>query len=790
MSARKTLRSFVMCVFVCTAAARSAENLAPNPSFEQLAPPRPADWATKTWQGRAEFDYAAIGRDGSRGVRIASKSGGDASWGVSVKVEPYSVYRLSGWIKTRDVTANGGRGALFNVHELPNAHTPPLTGTHDWTRVEVLFDTADRDSVQVHCLLGGWGLATGEAWYDDVMIERVSGSDLKPAVTIDAAATGEPISKYIYGQFIEHLGRCIYGGIWAEMLEDRKFFHPVGAKESPWKAVGPDGTVEMVKKDAFVGEHSPQVRLAGDGSPRGIAHAELGLLAHREYVGRIILAGDAEAAPVEVSLVWGEGADDRQTVTILSLAAGYATSPLRFTAGADSEHGRLEIVGRGRGIFRIGAVSLMPADNVHGMRADTLRLIRELDAPIYRWPGGNFVSGYNWKVGLGDRDRRAPMKNPAWSGIEPNDFGIDEFLAFCREVGTEPYITVNSGLGDAKMAADEVEYVNGTADTPMGKLRAANGHAKPYNVKWWSIGNEMYGDWQLGHMPVEQYVKKHNEFAKAMRAADPAIKLIAVGNVGPWDERMLAGCANHMDLISEHFYCNEIKSVPAHVRQIADNIRRIAEAHRAYRKTIPALAGKDIRIALDEWNYWYGEHYYGELGTRYFLKDALGIAAGLHEYARNSDIYAMANYAQTVNVIGCITTSKTAASLATTGQVLKLYRRHFGVVPVAVSSKAAPLDVAAAWSADRKMLTVAIVNPLRAKLDVAVEFKGASLTGEGRLWRITGEHDMAYNEPGKAPQVQIEEKPIEGVKDRLPSPPLSISLYALTVAGPPAATTR
>ena len=125
---------------------------------------------------------------------------------------------------------------------------------------------------------------------------------------------------------------------------------------------------------------------------------------------------------------------------------------------------------------------------------------------------------------------------------------------------------------------------------------------------------------------------------------------------------MMQHCADHMDLISEHFYCQEQAGLAAHVPQIPDAVRRKAEAHRRYRQEIDSLQGKDIRIALDEWNYWYGPHVFGELGTRYFLKDALGIAAGLHEMARESDIMFMANYAQTVNVIGCIKTSKTAAA--------------------------------------------------------------------------------------------------------------------------------
>ena len=223
-------------------------------------------------------------------------------------------------------------------------------------------------------------------------------------------------------------------------------------------------------------------------------------------------------------------------------------------------------------------------------------------------------------------------------------------------------------------------------------------------------------------MPLAKYAAKHNQFAEAMRKADPTIKLIAVGDAGRWSEGMLTHCADHMDLLSEHFYRQEKKDLAAHVRQIPDAIRAKAEAHRRYRRQLDALKGKDIRIAMDEWNYWYGPHVFGELGTRYFLKDALGIAAGLHEYARQSDLVFMANYAQTVNVIGCVKTSKTAASLETTGLVLKLYR-HFGTLPVGAMADA-PLDVAAAWTADRKVLTVAIVNPTLQRRDVTLEVRG------------------------------------------------------------------
>jgi alpha-N-arabinofuranosidase len=607
---------------------------------------------------------------------------------------------------------------------------------------------------------------------------------LAGTVSIDAAEKGQPISKYIYGQFIEHLGRCIYGGIWAEMLEDRKFFYPVDAKESPWKSLGGPGTVEMVRENAFVGAHTPKITATKDG-PAGIVQAGLGLVKGKQYVGRIWIAaqdppGGVAAASVRVILVWGPKEGDRQSIFAETPKAEFAKFPLRFTAGESTDNGRLEITVVGQGSVLVGTVSLMPADNVQGMRADTLAVLRELDSPIYRWPGGNFVSGYNWKDGIGDPDRRPPRTNPAWQGLEHNDFGINEFTAFCRHLGTEPYVVVNSGQGNVQLAVDMLQYANGGPETPMGKLRASHGHHEPYAVKWWGIGNEMYGSWQLGHMPLEKYIQKHKEFAKAMRAEDPSIKLIGVGAVGPWTVGMLTHAADAMDCLSEHFYCQSRPDLVAHVRLIPDQVRRIAEAHRKYRKEIPSLAGKDLRIALDEWNYWYGPHVFGELGTRYFLRDGLGVAAGLNEYARQSDIYVMANYAQTVNVIGAIKTSKTAAALETTGLVLAMYRKHFGEIPVATRASE-PLDAQAAWSTDGKTLTLAIVNPTERRVEVALALTGAKLTGRGRLWRMAGTDPMAYNDPDQPSVVEIRESGVRQPADKPTLPPMSASLYAFEV---------
>jgi alpha-N-arabinofuranosidase len=621
------------------------------------------------------------------------------------------------------------------------------------------------------------------------------------SVSIDVGRKGEPINPFIYGQFIEHLGRCVYGGIWAEMLEDRKFFFPVTDEydpykslrdskfpvvgASPWEVLGPAGSVTMCRQDPFVGDHTP-VLAAGS----GIRQNDLGVVADKGYIGYAWLVRHTGDPAVTVSLVWGDAADQRQTIGIDNVGSEYAKHAFQFTAKGDTEKARLEIRVTG-GSCCVGAVSLMPEDNVRGMRADTLALLRQLNAPMYRWPGGNFVSGYDWRDGIGPRDRRPPRQNPAWTGVEHNDMGIDEFIAFCREVGAEPLIAANTGFGDAYSAAQEVEYCNGTADTLGGSWRATNGHAEPYTVRYWCVGNEMFGPWQLGFMQLKHYTEKHNRVARAMLKADPNLELIGVGDLGRvnrkndpdeqrgWSRGMLQQCADSMDYLSEHFYIWNVKEdTTAHVAQMVDAIRGKAQGHRELQAELANLDGRIVPIAMDEWNYWYRQYEYGELGCVYRLRDTLGVAAGLHEFFRNSDIIQMAHYAQTVNVIGCIKTTKTDAFLSATALPLMLYRQQFGVTPLAVTGDYDPaaVDVSAALTADGRTLTIGVVNTLNQPRTIAVTFESAKAGDRATVWRIAGDDPAACN------TVESQEVVIEGPREiafdgNLTLPAYSVNLY-------------
>jgi len=758
---------------------------------------KPEGWDIKVWKGKGEFKYPVAGRT-DKGIQISSVDGGDLSWYKEVDVSPYARYKLSGWVKTENVVLENGAGALLNVHGIDGARTEALVGLNDWKYVETTFFVGSKTQIMVNCLFGGWGLAKGSAFFDDIKLEKVSEMKFgEMEITIDPSKKGTPIHPFIYGQFIEHLGRCIYGGIWAEMLEDRKFFYLINSNDSPWKLCPPKQDVFIDQVSPFTGWYTPLVLLRQN-QERGLMQDGLEVVAGKEYVGRVVMKSTHPNIVVKVLLRSGDTLLCEPAI-FKNISQDYMRYHFRLKVDKDGKPAQFAILATGQGNLFIGAVSLMPADNVKGMRADVLELLKQLDAPIYRWPGGNFVSGYNWKDGIGDTDRRPTRKNPAWGGIDTNDFGFDEFIQFCREIGTEPLAVVNTGLGDVQLARDMVEYANGSLYTPMGKWRADNGNPEPYKITYWGIGNEMYGEWQLGHVPVDDYVIRHNEFAKAMREVDSNIKLVGVGeNMGIWSKKMLENCVDNMDYISEHFYCGEKKDVLEHVYQLAEIIKKKVQNHKNYFATIPSLNDKFIPIAMDEWNYWYGDYVYGELGCVYHLKDALGVAIGLHEFFRNSDVITMANYAQTVNVISAIKTTKTKAFFDTTGLTLMLYRQKFGSVPVGVEVKPTstqdmaesgqnntlvPIDVFSTWKNEQAgIMTVSVVNPLDREIKIRINIAGQKVEPSKTAWVLTGKDPMSIIVPDNEPGVWLSELKID--KSDFPEmkiPQYSIVLMELTI---------
>jgi alpha-N-arabinofuranosidase len=662
---------------------------------------------------------------------------------------------------------------------------------------------------------------------------------------IDTSKTGPPISPYVYGQFLEHAGSLIYSSLWREMLDDRKFYYDVTNKvaEDPnagqrrsgsfgpgrrrnvgpgrWNPIGPADSVVMDTSHPFVGDHTPLITLAGE-EPRGIRQIGINFTQGTTCNGRVQLAGDP-AAQVAINIVWGTNAGAvRQTVPLGPLGKDYKKYTFLFQA-EKSGLAQFEIVGTGAGSFHVGAVSLMPADNLDGWRPDAIAALKSLRSGVYRFPGGNFVSAHEWRYAIGDPDKRPPVYDPVWRALQPNDIGTDEFMTMCKLLGVEPYITVNAGTGDDWSAAELVEYCNGDVSTPMSKQRAANGHPEPYHVKFWGIGNEAWGfSYQYGAMKLNQFEYKHNQFARAMKQADPTIQLIASGampdtmtgsreslNLGAnlvptrlspadWTGGLLSNCFNNMDLISEHFYNygnthfslaegRQVTNAPNEpvtdwMRRPANHIRIKYEEYKEYEKLIPELVTHPKPLNIDEWAY---------MGGRYPTYPAY--AWVFHEMFRHSDIFQMA--AQTF-ATSLLARDGTGVSLTANGLVFKIYRDHFGSIPVDVSgnslqpkptdppggeqpvvnagSDTFPLDVVAAWTEDHRALTVAVLNPTDVEQPLQLNINGASLSGKGTLWRLASTGSDGQN-PG------ITSSPLDSIPNSLTLPRFSVNIYELPV---------
>jgi alpha-N-arabinofuranosidase len=645
-------------------------------------------------------------------------------------------------------------------------------------------------------LRGGVALATSVA-----LLAAGPSPGAEPAVRLDLSRPGAAISPYLYGQFIEHMGRCIYGGIWAEMLRDRKFLLEPGKS---WEIVSPEGAAFEAFHDpagAYAGDHALALWSRDAGGAGGVRQGGLGLVAGKEYVGHAVLARVGPPLPVEIRLAWGSGDDEGAAVLLGGVGESYGRFPFRFRAGATTDAASLSLTLDGAGYVWAAGLSLMPADNVRGMRPDTLALYRRLAPPITRWPGGNFVSGYDWKDGIGERDRRPPRWERAWEDVESNDFGLDEFLDFCREVGTEPYIAVNSGLGSVEQAAAKVEYANGSQDSRWGSMRARNGHPEPYRVVWWGVGNEMYGDWQLGNVPAERYALRHNAFARAMKEKDPSLRIIGVGNPGRWNDVVLPSSAPSMDLVSGHHYTERRLRLPlspedsreyardylGYSGSVAAGVRRIVEDFRNRLGAGSPEAIRRLRLAIDEWGIvrdWERapdapgigiyEHYYT-------LGDALAVARAVHELVRSADVVEMANWAQAVNVIGAIKTSRTRAALGPAGHVLALYRAHLGGVLVPVDVEGAEtIDAVASLDREAGVASLGLVNFSPSdETTLSVRVGGGFTPSRVDGWRIAGATLEAMNVPGEPEAVTTTALEGELRLEALALPPHSVTLIRL-----------
>ncbi|RCW46407.1 alpha-L-arabinofuranosidase C-terminal domain-containing protein [Paenibacillus prosopidis] len=432
-----------------------------------------------------------------------------------------------------------------------------------------------------------------------------------------------------------------------------------------------------------------------------------------------------------------------------------------------------------------------PLSGSSGYRQDVMEALKRIEVPIVRWPGGCFVSAYHWKDAIGKQ--RTPYFDKAWRVEESNKFGTDEFIEYCRLIGAEPYICTNAGTGSPEEMSDWVEYCNLPSEGKWAKLRIENGHPEPYKVKYWSIGNENYGDWEMGAKNLREWGRFVKESAKMMKRVDPNIELLAASISDlDWNLNLLREAGNYLDWISIHDYWD-------HLGQVNDLSNY--ESCMAYTMEIekPILKTKNIlgslgylgriRIAYDEWNLrgWHHPHINSgtedyitprdknDINSSYTMADAVFTACFLNQCHKHSDVVGMANFAPTVNTRGAIFTHQDGLVLRSSYFVFELYIRHLGDIVVdswlsensafdvetAGKTTSVPhVDAVATKRTGSEDLRIALVNrhPDRAE-SVSLHLGSAVQYSNAVLYSVVGDSKDAYNDIGKE-QVRVIEQPL------------------------------
>jgi alpha-N-arabinofuranosidase len=457
-----------------------------------------------------------------------------------------------------------------------------------------------------------------------------------------------------------------------------------------------------------------------------------------------------------------------------------------------------------RGIFDPGSAL---ADE-HGLRTDVVAALRELNPRIIRYPGGNFLSGYHWRDGVGPVAQRPRRRELAWQSIETNHFGTHEFITLCRMLGAEPMLGVNLGTGTIEEAGAYVEYCNAPAGTLEADRRVANGAPEPFGVRYWCLGNEMDGPWQIGHMDATAYAVKAREAAKLMKWHDPSIRLTLCGSSSShmptypeWDRIALEICWEYVDYLSLHFYAgnrdDDTDSYLALARQFEDHLDALAGTLRYVKAKLRSR--HDVYLSWDEWNVWYKDqtmqggwqeapHLIEEV---YNLEDALVVAQWLNVFLRRCDVLKMACLAQLVNVIAPILTrpdgilrqsifypfalfSRYASgdSLDLLVQAPTYATRMFGEQPL--------IDAAASYDAGQGKGAIFIVHRGRTEpLTLDLEWQGRAPYRVASIYQVSGSDPKAANTFDTPDVIGIRTLPGVPVVDgrsRLQVPPLSLTV--------------
>jgi len=472
----------------------------------------------------------------------------------------------------------------------------------------------------------------------------------------------------------------------------------------------------------------------------------------------------------------------------------------------------LEHLGRAiyEGIYDPGS----QLSDANGFRKDVIAEIRELGVPIVRYPGGNFVSGYNWLDGVGPKQDRPHVLDRAWNSLNSNQFGTDEFMAWCKAIGTKPLMGLNLGTGTPEQAAALVEYCNTEKGTRWSDLRRKHGVADPYHAKYWCLGNEMDGPWQIGHVSATEYGLKAADAARQMRYVDSSLKLVACGSSGPglptyleWDREVLEQCYEYVDGLSLHRYFSNSPDETG--GKTAKFLALNLSMDQQIRETLAVCdmvrgrkrSSKQLWLSFDEWNVWYrdrnGDGHAQEkphlLEEVYNLEDALLVGGLINTLLRHADRIKIACLAQLVNVIAPIMTNSNGSYRQTIyypyswglhyarGSTLDVLIDAPSAYEIPGMGAVSHLDVAATLDRASKSISIFVLNrDLESPRLLELIWEAGSPGKLRAAWVLTGDDLKAVNgfdSPERVKPATAAKPTTSGVSTKLEVPPRSYSVF-------------
>ncbi len=591
---------------------------------------------------------------------------------------------------------------------------------------------------------------------------------LAATIEIDAGTVENRISPLLYGQFLEFMYEGIKGGLHAELIANRGFDadptaglpprwqrypddriddygivfksepRPLGARSERFEGIVEPTAVRIELKPAVVARH-------------GLFQSRVPVRQGLEYRGSIWIKTDGFEGEVRAALEADRSTGPTYDESLIANVSGdWKRYAFTLKPASNDPLARFVLLFSGKGTIWIDQVSLMPGDAVGDVRADTMAKVKALKPAFIRYPGGNVAQDYHWQWGIGPRDERPSWINLSWNNeIEPSDFGTDEFIAFARAAGAEPTITVNvEGRGaTVEEAAAWVEYCNGPATSKFGALRAQNGHPEPYGVKYWEIGNEIWGDWVRGHTDAATYARNLARYVAAMRAIDPSIQVIAVGdNDMAWNRTVLEKVSDRLEFLAIHHYYSrrdmdgDVKNLlarPLHYERFYGEVE--SELGKLPPDRRPALAINEWGLDLTE------SQVYSMLGALYG-------ARLMNAFERRGSVVGMSAVSDLVNGWpgGIIQASRDSLFVTPIYLVNQLYATHLGSERLATrvegptlsttkeGSDVSVVDVATSRSADGRNIFIKALNTdLERPVRVTVSLQGARVASSAVVDRVT-----------------------------------------------------